>query len=247
MLRTNPIFRPMLWPTVFTVFGLAVLIGLGTWQIDRLHWKLDLVATINARMSEPAIAAPSQDEWSGLDLKALEYHHLSLTGRYLNDRELYYFTQDNEGAAGYDIITPFMLADDSIILIDRGFVPIELKDPATRALGQIDGETTLTGVARAPQPRGIFSAPDDVAGNIWFTRDPTTMAAALKLSPVAPFYVEADKASNIGGYPIGGRTQVNIRNQHFEYALTWYGLALVLFAIYFAFHWSNGRIGRQKN
>lgn len=247
MLRNNPVFRPLLWPTVLTIFGLAILVGLGSWQIERLHWKLDLIATIKQRMAAAPAPVPAPDEWGSLDLQNLEYRHLKLEGRYLNQRELHYFAQDDEGAAGYDIITPLVLGDGSMVLVDRGFVPIGRKDPATRQQGQIEGETIVTGVARAPQATGLFTAPDDVAGNIWFTRDPAKMAEALDLSPVAPFYVEADKTPNLGGLPLGGRTQVEIRNQHFEYALTWFGLAIVLFAIYLSYHWSNGRVGRAKD
>jgi surfeit locus 1 family protein len=134
-----------------------------------------------------------------------------------------------------------------VVLVDRGFVPLEKKDAATRAAGQIEGETTLAGVARAPQARGMFSNADDVAKNIWYTRDPKTMGEALKLTRVAPFYVEADATPNAGGFPIGGRTQVTIRNEHLQYAITWFGLAAVLLAVYFSYHWSNGRIGRRKN
>ncbi|HEX7776586.1 MAG TPA: SURF1 family cytochrome oxidase biogenesis protein, partial [Parvibaculum sp.] len=129
----------------------------------------------------------------------------------------------------------------------RGFVPEARKDPATRKAGEIDGETTLTGVARAPQARGAFDAKDDPARNIWFTRDPVTMAAALKLGNVAPFYVEADATPNAGGLPVGGRTRVNIRNEHLQYAITWFGLALVLVGVYLSYHWSQGRIGRRKS
>lgn len=246
MLRTNPVFRPLLWPTILTIFGLAILIGLGCWQIERLHWKLGKIADITSRMAAPAEPAPARDAWASLDLDALEYHHVELSGHYLNDRELYYFTQDDDGDAGYDIVTPFERADGSYVLVDRGFVPVDKRDVSTRAAGQIEGETTVTGVARAPQSRSMFSADDDVAGNTWFTRDPAKMAAALKLAPVAPFYVEADRTANVGGLPIGGRTQVHLRNQHLEYALTWFGLALVLVAVYLSYHLQNGRIGRRK-
>lgn len=242
----NRFFRPLLWPTVATIGALAILIGLGVWQIERMHWKLDLIATIEHRMIEPAAPVPAEDGWAALDTKALEYHHLSLEGSFENDKELYYFTQDDEGAPGYDVITPFALQRGGVVLVDRGFVPLDKKDPATRAQGQIEGPTSLTAVARATQTRGIFSNPDDVAKNIWYTRDPKTMGAALNLTRVAPFYVDADATPNVGGLPIGGRTQVTIRNEHLQYALTWFGLAGALLVIYFSFHASNGRIGRQK-
>ena len=247
MLATNRFFRPLLWPTVATAIALTILVGLGVWQLERLQWKLGLIATINHRMVEAPLDVPSESEWATLDLKHLEYHHLKLTGHFLNDHELHYFAQDDEGTSGFDIVTPFVLEDGArIVLVDRGFVPRENVDVATRAAGQIEGPTSLVAVARAPQARGIFSAADDVAGNMWFTRDPAAMASALNLAHVAPFYVEADATPNIDGLPVGGRTQVNIRNVHFEYALTWFGLALVLFAVYLAYHWSNGRVGRPK-
>lgn len=246
MLSENRFFRPLLGPTLATLVALAILIGLGLWQIERLHWKLDLIANITHRMAAPAAPAPSQSAWAGLDVKTLEYHHLKISGHFLNDRELHYFTQDDEGAPGYDIITPLKRDDGTFVLVDRGFVPREKKDPATRREGQIEGETTVTGVARAPQARGLFSAPDNAAENIWFTRDPAAMGAALKLSPLAPFYIEADATPNMGGLPIGGRTVVQIRNEHLQYALTWFGLALVLLIVYFSYHWSNGRVGVQK-
>lgn len=247
MPATNSVFRPLLWPTVATVIALTILVGLGVWQLERLQWKLNLVATIKHRLIETPLEVPAQSEWATLDLKQLEYHRLKLEGHFLNDRELYYFAQDDEGTAGVDVITPFVLADGSrTILVDRGFVPRDYIDIAARAAGQIEGPTSLIAVARAPQARGIFSAPDDVKGNLWFTRDPIAMASGLELSNVAPFYVEADATPNVGGLPIGGRTQVNIRNEHFGYALTWFGLAFVLFAVYLAYHWSNGRIGRPK-
>lgn len=250
MLSDNRFFRPLPGPTIVTLIALSILIGLGCWQIERLHWKLNLIATITERMAAPPAPAPDESTWATLNLKALEYHHLKLTGHFLNDRELHYFAQDSEGTSGFDIITPFVIDNTSapdapVVLVDRGFVPKEMKDASTRLQGQIEGTTTVTGVARKPQERGYFSAPDDVAGNMWFTRDPATMGAALKLAHVAPFYIEADATPNVGGFPVGGRTQVTIRNEHFQYALTWFGLALVLLAVYFSYHWSNGRIGRR--
>jgi surfeit locus 1 family protein len=247
MLADNRFFRPLLWPSLMTALALAVLFGLGLWQIERLHWKLDLIATIQSRMAAPATAVPPPGEWPALDLKGFEYRHVDLAGSFLNDRELHYFTQADDGSAGYDVITPFVLDSGGLVLVDRGFVPLELKDPATRKAGLIEGHTTLTGVFRAPQPRGKFAAIDDIARNIWFTRDPKAMAAALKFDHVAPFFIEADARPNPGGWPVGGRTRVNIRNEHLQYAFTWFGLAATLIAVYFGYHLSNGRIGRRKS
>ena len=243
----NRFFRPMLGPTLVTIIGLIILCGLGTWQVERLYWKRDLMATIAARMDEPATEIPPQADWPSLDLKLIEYHHVKLAGHFLNDKELYYFTTDEEGTSGFDVVTPLKLDDGRTILVDRGFVPQELKDPSKRVLGQIEGPAELTGVIRAPQQRGIFTPNDDIVGNMWFTRDPQAMAQALALENVAPFYVEADATPNSGGFPVGGQTKITIPNNHLQYAITWYSLALVLLVIYFVYHRSNGRLGRKPD
>ncbi|MGV8998448.1 MAG: SURF1 family protein [Parvibaculaceae bacterium] len=246
MATANRFFRPMLGPTLTTLLGLIILCGLGTWQVERLYWKRDLMATIAERMDEAATDVPPQSDWSAMNLTRFEYRHVKLAGRFLNDKELYYFAQAEDGTSGFDIVTPLVLDDGRIVLVDRGFVPQEMKDPARRPLGQIAGETELVGIARAPQQRNMFTPNDDVIGNMWFTRDPSPMAAALQLHNVAPFYVEADATPNAGGLPVGGQTKITIPNNHFQYALTWYGLAVALLVIWFTYHLSNGRIGRLK-
>ncbi len=247
MATENRFFRPMLGPTLVTLIGLIILCGLGTWQVERLYWKRDLMATIAARMDEPASEIPPQSDWPSLDLKALEYHHVKLSGRYLNAKELYYFTQaEEDGTPGFNVLVPFVLEDGRTLLVDRGFVPEDLKYPAKRASGQIEGPTKLIGVLRAPQQRGIFAPDDDIVGNMWYTRDPAAMAEAVALKDAAPFYVEADATPNSGGFPVGGQTRITIPNNHLQYAITWYSLAIVLFVIYLVYHQKAGRIGRRK-
>ena len=107
MTTKNNTFRSMLGPTLVTLIGLVILCGLGTWQVERLYWKRDLMATIAARMAEPATDIPPQSDWASLDLKRIEYHHVKLAGRYLNANELYYFTQaEEDGTPGFDVLTP---------------------------------------------------------------------------------------------------------------------------------------------
>ncbi len=246
MLARNRFFRPLLWPTVATAAMFALLVGLGVWQLQRLDWKLALIAKIDERMSAPAADAPPEASWPALDVAALEYRHLRLTGTFRHDSEFHYFTQADRGTPGYDIITPLLLSSGGIVLVDRGFVPEERKDQATREAGQIAGEVTVVGIVRMPQRRDTFTPPDDIERNLWFTRDPQAMAAASHLGPVAPFFVEADATPNPGGLPKGGRTHVDIRNEHLQYALTWFSLAGALLVIYFFYHRGRGRVGRPK-
>jgi surfeit locus 1 family protein len=121
------------------------------------------------------------------------------------------------------------------VIVNRGFVPTELRDPASRPQSQPPGEATVTGLVRAPQARAWFIPQDVPSENRWFTRDPGAIAAAKDLDRTAPFYVEADATANPGGWPRGGQTRLDLPNNHLQYALTWYGLALALAVVFGAF------------
>lgn len=245
---TNRFFRPMLWPTLLTAAMLPVLLGLGFWQVERLEWKRGLIATMTERMAADPVALPAPESWPSLDAAAFEYARVSLTGRFMHEHELHYFTQGETGAPGYAVIVPLVLAGeaDVIVFVDRGFVPVAMKDPAARAAAQPEGQVSLTGILRTPQPRGAFDGADDPDRNVWMVRDPEKMGAHLGLTHVAPFLVEAETDPAAGPWPKAGRTRVDLPNNHLDYALTWFGLALVLIAIYLIYHRSQGRFGRPK-
>ncbi|MEQ8281901.1 MAG: SURF1 family protein [Parvibaculum sp.] len=245
---TNRVFRPMLWPTLLTAAMLPVLLGLGFWQVERLEWKRNLMATMAERMAADPVALPAPEAWPSLDAAALEYTRVSLTGRFMHEHELHYFTQAETGAPGYAVIVPLLLDGeaDAVVLVDRGFVPVAMKDPAMRAAAQPEGRVSLTGILRTPQRRGSFDGADDPQNNVWMVRDPARMGAHLGLTQVAPFIVEAEIGPSAGPWPKAGRTRVDLPNNHLDYALTWFGLALVLTAIYLIYHRSQGRLGRPK-
>ncbi|MGX1197159.1 SURF1 family protein [Parvibaculum sp. MBR-TMA-1.3b-4.2] len=248
---SNGIFRPLLWPTVLTLVMLPILLGLGTWQVQRLHWKTDLIARMEARMAETPRPLPLRKDWASLDLDNLEYRPFTVTGHFLNDREMRYFTQDRDTSQpGFALITPLKLDspgdEGAYVLVDRGFVPQALADPAKRPGSEPEGEVTLTGYLRRSEKRSAFSAADDPQRNIWMVRDIATMAEAAEVSPVAPFLIEADGKVPDGTWPKPGRTRIDLPNNHLDYALTWYGLAVVLLGIYIAFHVARGRVGRPK-
>ena len=231
-------FRPLLGPTLWFLLGFAVLAGLGFWQIQRLGEKEVLIANIETGMR----AAPvSLGDVLREDPAAAEYRHVRVTGRFLHDSELYLFSRGPMGAVGVDIVTPLVEADGQTVLIDRGFVPDALRDPKTRAAGQPAGEVVLTGVLRRSQLPGMFTPAPDRQSRLWFVRDVPDMAAALGLM-VPPILIEADATPNPGGWPLGGRTQTDIPNDHLQYAMTWFGLALALLAIYLLYHRSHGRL-----
>jgi surfeit locus 1 family protein len=127
-------------------------------------------------------------------------------------------------------------------MVDRGEVPKEKLDPATRAGGNPAGEAQVTGVWRAPDAPGAFTPPPDLARRIWYARDLTSIAATDRLTLSAPVVIEADATPNPGGWPKGGQTVISFRNQHLSYAVTWFGLAIVLLGVWFSYHISKGRI-----
>ncbi|MGE0745445.1 MAG: SURF1 family protein [Rhodospirillales bacterium] len=221
-------FRLRLWPTLIAAPALAVLIGLGTWQVERLHWKEDLNATLAARLAAPAVVP----EALPADPAATEFRKVRLEGRFRHDRELYLGPRTLRGEVGVHVVTPFQRTAGGTVLVDRGFVPAARKDPATRAEGQVAGVVTMEGVLRLPGRRGPFTPDDDPRANQWFVVDPPAMAAAAGIGGVAPWYVDAGPAPNPGGLPVGGQTVVMLPNNHLQYAVTWYGLAAALAVIY---------------
>jgi surfeit locus 1 family protein len=231
----------LVWPTVCTLAALAVLIGLGTWQMQRKAWKEGLIAQIETRShAEPGPIVPEAG-WAGWRADADEFRRVRVTGTFLHEHEapVYGLAPGERGAPlqGYYLFTPLRLADGALVFVNRGFVPTELRDPASRPESQPQGEVTVTGLVRAPEKTGWFRPEDAPAQNRWFTRDPQAMAAAMGLLRVAPFYVEADATPNPGGWPRGGQTRLELPNNHLQYALTWYGIALTLLGVFAAFAW----------
>ncbi|MCJ2013856.1 SURF1 family protein [Methylobacterium sp. J-076] len=214
------------------VFGLGAafvcltLLGLGTWQVQRRAWKLDLIARTEARVHAPASPAPGPAEWGRIG-PGDAYRHVRLGGRFLHDRETLVQAVTEDGA-GFWVLTPLRREDGSLVLVNRGFVPGDRKNPATREAGQVPGPVEVTGLLRLTEPGGAFLRTNDPAGGRWYSRDVAAIAAARGLSDVAPYFVDADAAPNPGGLPTGGLTVVAFPNSHLVYALTWYGLALML-------------------
>ena len=234
-------FRPTFWPTVFTIPALLVLVGLGTWQLDRLQWKTALIAEIQARMSAPAEPLPDVLSETDQALSAVQYRRVTLTGEFRHEDEMYLAARSMNGNPGYHVMTPFELSSGEVVLVDRGWVPPERKLPAERPQGQVEGEVTIEGLIRVPRAEKSWLQPDnEPQNNMWFWIDLPAMAEHARLgamgSDLAPVYVDAGAGENPGGYPIGGQTRVNLPNDHLQYAITWYALAIALAVIYVVYH-----------
>jgi len=230
-------FRALIGPSILTLIGVVVLCGLGVWQLERKAWKEGLLAAIAERVGAAPVDLPLESAWPTLMPGHDEYRHVRLTGRFLNDKEAHLQANlvakgPDDGALGYDILTPLRQEDGSLVIVNRGFVPLDKKDPATRRDGQIASETTVTGLVRFPQSHPWFVPADDPAKNVWFSRDPAPIAKAYGLKRIAPVIVDADTGESKAKYPIGGRTLIDIPNDHLQYALTWFALALALMAVF---------------
>lgn len=206
----------------------AGLVSLGTWQVERLAWKTDLIAHVDARLAAAPVEAPGPADWAGVSAEADAYRRVELAGSFLHDRETLVQAVTERGA-GFWVLTPLRRADGSLTLVNRGFVPSERRDPATRSAGQGAGPVDVVGLLRLSEPGGGFLRANDPASGRWYSRDVAAIAAAkLPGEAVAPFFVDADATPNPGGWPVGGLTVVAFRNHHLVYALTWYGLAAML-------------------
>ncbi|MGC6399478.1 SURF1 family protein [Sphingomonas sp. FW199] len=213
----------------FGLAGLLILlaiagVALGVWQIQRMQWKAALIASVNARIAATPVAAPGPDTWRNLSQSADAYRRVTATGRYRHERETLVQAVTDRGA-GYWVLTPLETGRFTLI-VNRGFVPSDRRDPTTRQRGNPDERVTITGLLRLTEPGGGFLRSNDPAANRWFSRDVAAIARARGLANVAPYFIDADARPNIGGYPVGGLTVVRFSDNHLVYALTWFALAL---------------------
>lgn len=226
-------FRPTFWPTLFTVPALVALVALGTWQVQRLYWKQDLIDKLTSRSVAAAVAPPA----AGAPLDDFEYQHVRVTGAYRHDDELYLVNRSLNGNPGLHVLTPLVPeGGGEAILVDRGWVPFERRDAKNREGGQVAGTVTVDGIVRLQKPPGYFTPANEPQNNTWFFVDTAAMGKAAGIPLRAGYYIVADKADLPGGFPVGRQWRLDIRNDHLQYALTWYSLALALLVIYILYH-----------
>jgi len=232
-------WRSLIAPGLASLLALSILLGLGVWQIERKAWQEDLIARIVRESKAEPTAPPPGAAW---DPQRDEFHHVRMSGHFLNDKETLVHglaPGETPGRAlqGYYVITPFIRDDGGTVLVNRGFVPTELKAQGDRTSGLIEGETAVTGILRASEPRTMFvPAPDPVRGE-WFNRDVAGIAAARGLGDVAPYLVEADAVAGQTSWPHGGQLRVDLPNNHLQYAFTWFGIAACLVGVFGVFAW----------
>ncbi|MRL68026.1 SURF1 family protein [Brevundimonas sp. SPF441] len=211
------------------VAGLALFVGflaLGGWQVQRLAWKTNLIAQVDARVHAAVVPAPGLTQWAGVTRDKDQYRRVMVRGRFLHDKETLVQAVTDVGG-GFWVMTPLVDDRGFTVLINRGFVPAGRRDPAVRADGQVEGPQTVTGLLRITEPKGGFLRANDPAGDRWRSRDVAAIAARRGLTTVAPYFIDADASPNPGGWPRGGLTVIRFANSHLVYALTWFGMALL--------------------
>lgn len=226
--RARPVWALALFG-LLALAGIAGLTALGVWQLERRAWKLDLIERVEARIHASPVPAPGPDAWPAVSGAADEYRRVSVTGRFLHDREALVQAVSDLGG-GFWVLTPLVTDRGFTVLVNRGFVPPEKRDPATRADGQPQGEVTVAGLLRLTEPKGGFLRSNDPSAGRWYSRDVAAIAAAKGLAEAAPYFIDADSTRNPGGWPVGGLTVVSFPNSHLGYALTWFALDLMLIA-----------------
>lgn len=225
--------RHSLLPLLVTVIGVALLLGLAGWQMQRRAWKHDLLATLQERLAAAPVPLPAR-----IDVPAdWRYRRVVLRGRFIDGRDMLMSGRPRQGSMGYDLLSLFQPDDGGpAVLVNRGFVPLDWRDPAVRLLPAAPAAAQeISGIARPPTPQ-LFMQPDNdpAAMGAWVWTDLPAMAAASGLPQLAPVIVDLAPGGPLppGGYPRPHATRIDLPDNHLLYALTWTALAAILAGFY---------------
>ena len=224
--------RGLFIPAVALLGALAMLIALGTWQLERREWKEALIAELDHKLAAPPADLPPRERWPQLNAGRDEFRRVTFAAAFLPDQEALVYSSGSSlrpdvTGPGYWVFSPARLTGGSVVVVNRGFVPEGKQDPKMRPEGKPFGVVEIVGPMRWPEARGTFTPKDDPEKSLWFARDPAAMATAKNWGEVAPFYIDQEAPLAPGGLPKVGPLKPNLPNNHLQYAVTWYGLALV--------------------
>ena len=236
--------RSTLARVVVTCAALIATVGfiaLGTWQVQRRSWKLDLIAATELRVHAPPVRAPMPDTWATVSAQKDAYRHVTVSGVYLPEHSVRVQAVTELGA-GFWLMTPLRQTDNTIVLINRGFVLArESRAACTNGAVHAQGPLTVTGLLRITEPHGAFLHANNASAGRWYSRDVQAIAQQQQLHSVAPYFIDVDADPNqrnllpSNDCPISGLTVIDFHNSHLVYAITWYALALMVAG---AFGWN---------
>jgi cytochrome oxidase assembly protein ShyY1 len=236
---------------IFTLVMLALFIGLGVWQLQRRTEKHALIAALTERLAAAPAALPPPSQWGGLTPASDEFRRFRFTAAYEHAPDAMVYSsgsaiREDLSGPGTWAFLPARLPDGETIVIDTGFVPNTMQERALqdRAVsGLVTGEpVTLTGYLRFPEKAGLLTPAESLSKRLWFTRDHLAMARILGWGEVAPFYIDLETPVPAGGVPKPGPLDVHLKDDHMQYAITWFGLAGAM-VIAFTIWWRAQRKG----
>lgn len=233
--------RGVIGMTVFALAMTALLTGLGFWQLERRDEKHALIAALNERLAAEPMPLPPSAEWSKLDATHDEFRRVRFTATFENKPDAMIYTSSS--AVRSDVTTPgawaFLPArteNGEQVVVNAGYVPNDMQRRAEedRAVAPLltGKPETLTGYLRFPEQAGLFTAHENEPKRLWFVRDVPRIAAALNWGKVAPFYIDLETPVPAQGVPKPGALVPKLRDNHLQYAITWFGLALAVFGTF---------------
>ena len=233
---------------IFTLVMVALLVGLGVWQLQRRVEKHALIAALDERLAAEPVALPPSSQWSMLTPDRDEFRRVTFMATYESRLDAMVYSSgsavrpDISGPGTWAYI-PARLPAGEIVAVNAGFVPNTMQDRGTqdRAVAQlITGKpVTLTGYIRFPVAAGVLTPDEEHAKRLWFTRDHMAMAHALGWGEVAPFYIDLETPVPPSGIPKPGPLSVQLKDDHMQYAITWFGLAMAVVIAFIV--WARGR------
>ena len=232
--------RNLIGPAIVAAGAFAVLVSLGVWQLQRKAWKEELIQTVTQRAAARPIDLPAPSTWDSLMPQADEFRRVKLRAQFVDGaKPAFVYTggsalRDDIKTPGYFAFAPAKLPNGKIVVINRGYA----EQPDAKPL---KGNVEIVGYLRFPESGSLFVSDHDAAGTTWFVRDQRAMAKELGWGEPAPFYIDQEGPVPAGGVPKPGPLKVQLKNDHLGYALTWFGLAAGLTAVFGVWVWSQRR------
>lgn len=218
--RRSPAF--LIGMTLIALLFFSGFCALGAWQVQRLGWKRDLIARVDARIHEAPVPAPRT---AG---KADEYRRVVASGRFLHNKAALVQAVTVRGA-GFWVLTPLVTDEGFTLMVNRGFVPPESRQAYMRP----EGKVRLVGLLRLSEPGGGFLRSNDPGRDRWYSRDVAAIGSSRGIhATLANYFIDTEASRSAGSLPVGGLTVVAFPNNHLSYAITWFALAAMIAGAY---------------
>lgn len=223
----------ILKPAIATALVFVLLVGLGVWQLDRKTWKESVIAALDERLAAAPTELPPANVWPSLTAQNSEFRRVRFRAEFLPVKDTYVYVagsalRDDIRAPGYFVFRPARLPNGKLVVVNRGYVPLEHTEQSPTTTEDI------AGYIRWPERESSFVASSDATGETWFIRDQRAMAEKQGWGEVAPFYIDQETPVPASGLPRPASLKVNLKNDHLGYAITWFGLAATLVGVFIA-------------